>query len=139
MTWTLNLPKPMSSSWIPSQWGIPLCANPSLAQITCRSDLVRTLAPDALYIHRSAEEQIGALRRILVFAARQIVGDVDDNMLKIPTAGKTLAFLKYEIFDEDAHPGVTACGSGVLPAHGILHSELPKFFKPAYLSHTLNR
>lgn len=45
-----------------------------------------------------------ALLRVLLFAARQIVGEIDYNMLKITMDGRKVSFLKYKDFDEEAHP-----------------------------------
>ena len=70
----------------------------------CRSSPVGKKLPDATYVHRSAEEQLGALLRLLIFAARQVVGEVDYNVLKISTNGKSISFLSYSDFDDNAHP-----------------------------------
>lgn len=72
----------------------------------CQSSPIGKKLPDAFYIHRSAEEQMGALLRLLVFAARQIVGEVDYNILKISANDRTVSFLKYDDFDEEAHPSL---------------------------------
>ena len=73
---------------------------------SCQESPVGKKLSDALYIHRSAEEQIGTLLRMLVFAARQVVGEVDYNVLKIHTDGKKLSFLLYQDFDCDPHPAL---------------------------------
>src|SRR5439155_19201245 len=70
----------------------------------CQNTPVGKKLPDAMYVHRTAEEQQGALLRLLVFAARQIVGEVDYNVLKISTDGRSVSFLTYDDFEEDAHP-----------------------------------
>jgi DNA phosphorothioation-associated putative methyltransferase len=72
----------------------------------CQTSPIGKKLPDAFYIHRSAEEQMGALLRLLVFAARQIVGEVDYNILKISASDRTVSFLKYDDFDEEAHPSL---------------------------------
>lgn len=72
----------------------------------CQASPVGKKLPDALYVHRSAEEQIGALLRLLVFAARQIVGEVDYNVLKISTDGRSISLLRYDDFEKDAHPAL---------------------------------
>ena len=48
------------------------------------------------YLHRSAEESLPALLRVLLFAARQIVGEVDYNIIKFAMDGRKISFLKYK-------------------------------------------
>jgi len=72
----------------------------------CQNASVGKKLPDALYIHRTAEEEMGALLRLLVFAARQIVGEVDYNVLKVSTDGRSVSLLRYDAFEEQAHPAL---------------------------------
>lgn len=72
----------------------------------CQNSPIGKKLPDALYLHRSAEEQMGALLRLIVLAAHQIVGEVDYNVLKIGSDGRTLSLLKYDDFECDAHPAL---------------------------------
>jgi len=60
--------------------------------------------PDALYVHPSAEEQLGTLTRLLIFAARQVVGDVEYDLVKVTGDGRRVSFLKYDDFDGSPHP-----------------------------------
>jgi DNA phosphorothioation-associated putative methyltransferase len=60
--------------------------------------------PDNFYVHRSAEDQLGALLRLLVFAGKQIVGEPEYNVLKISTDGRKVSFLQYRDFDTEGHP-----------------------------------
>ena len=78
--------------------------NPETVRRCCQHSPVGKKLPDALYVHRSAEDQTGALLRLLAFAARQIVGEVDYNVLKISMDGRSISFLRYDDFDQDAHP-----------------------------------
>jgi DNA phosphorothioation-associated putative methyltransferase len=41
-----------------------------------------------------------------LFAARQVVGDVDYNVVKIRTDGRSVSFLKYDQFEADPHPAL---------------------------------
>jgi DNA phosphorothioation-associated putative methyltransferase len=41
---------------------------------------------------------------LLLFAARQIVGEVDYNIIKLATDGRKVSFLNYKDFDGEAHP-----------------------------------
>jgi len=79
-------------------------AKPELIREACLSAPVGKRLPEDFYLHRSAEESLPALLRVLLFAARQIVGEVDYNILKIAMDGRKVSFLKYKDFDEDAHP-----------------------------------
>jgi DNA phosphorothioation-associated putative methyltransferase len=78
--------------------------NPELVREACQTAPVGKKFPDALYVHRSAEEQLGALLRLVIFASRQIVGELEYNVVKIATDGRKLSFLQYGDFDEQAHP-----------------------------------
>ena len=78
--------------------------NPEVVRRCCQHSPFGKKLPDALYVHRSVEDQTGALLRLLAFAARQIVGEVDYNVLKIATDGRSISFLRYDDFDLDAHP-----------------------------------
>ena len=80
--------------------------NPEIVRNCCQRSPVGKKLPDALYLHRSAEDEIGALLRLLAFAARQIVGEVDYNVLKISMDGRSISFLRYDDFDQDAHPAL---------------------------------
>lgn len=77
---------------------------PELVRIACQNASVGKKLPEDLYAHKSAEEQLGALLRLLIFAARQVVGELDYNVVKISTDGRKVSFLQYSDFDEKAHP-----------------------------------
>ncbi len=89
--------------------------NPEIVRSCCQHSPVGKKLPDALYLHRSAEDQIGALLRLLAFAARQIVGEVDYNVLKISMDGRSISFLRYDDFDQDAHPALRCSVRVYLP------------------------
>jgi DNA phosphorothioation-associated putative methyltransferase len=78
--------------------------NPDLVRDACQAAPVGKKLPDALYVHRSAEEQLGALLRLVIFAARQVVGEPEYNVVKISTDGRKLSFLQYSDFEDQAHP-----------------------------------
>ena len=77
---------------------------PELIREACLSAPVGKRLPADFYLHRSAEESLPALLRVLLFAARQIVGEVDYNIIKFAMDGRKVSFLKYKDFDEEAHP-----------------------------------
>ncbi len=77
---------------------------PDLIREACLAAPVGKRLPSDFYLHRSAEESLPALLRVLIFAARQIVGEVDYNIVKFVMDGRKISFLKYKDFDEQAHP-----------------------------------
>ena len=77
---------------------------PELIREACLSTPVGKRLPSDFYVHRSTEESLPALLRVLIFAARQIVGEVDYNIIKLTMDGRKISFLKYKDFDEEAHP-----------------------------------
>jgi DNA phosphorothioation-associated putative methyltransferase len=61
---------------------------------------------DDLYLHRSSEDDLPALLRIIIFAGKQIVGDIGYNVIKMSTDGRKISFLYYSNFDIDPHPAL---------------------------------
>jgi DNA phosphorothioation-associated putative methyltransferase len=61
---------------------------------------------DDLYIHRSLEEELPPLIRLMTFAGRQIVGDIGHNVIKLSVDGRKVSFLYYDNFDDDPHPSL---------------------------------
>jgi DNA phosphorothioation-associated putative methyltransferase len=59
-----------------------------------------------LYLHRSCEDDLPSLLRIIIFAGKQIVGDVGYNVIKLSTDGRKISFLYYKDFDVDPHPAL---------------------------------
>lgn len=78
--------------------------DPILVRTACQSAPVGKKLAEALYVHRSAEEQLGALLRVVIFAARQVVGEIEHNLIKISTDGRSISLLQYNDFDQSAHP-----------------------------------
>lgn len=81
-------------------------AKPDLIREACLAAPVGKRLPADFYLHRSAEESLPPLLQVLLFAARQVVGEVDYNILKIATDGRKVSFLNYKSFDEEAHPAL---------------------------------
>lgn len=80
---------------------------PEVVRAACKCSTVGKLLPTDLYIHQSAEDDIPALLRVIVFAARNVVGEVEYDIIKISTDGRAVSFLRYDDFDGQAHPGLT--------------------------------
>ena len=70
----------------------------------CKRAKIGKKLPDALYVHKSAEAQLSPLLQLMVLTARQIVGEIAYDLIKIGTDGKKLSFLAYKDFDSDPHP-----------------------------------
>lgn len=79
---------------------------PEVVAAACRGSVVGKLLPEDLYVHRSAEDELPALVRLIIFGARQVVGDVDSNLIKVRLDGRAVSFLSYPDFDEDPHPAL---------------------------------
>ena len=60
--------------------------------------------PEDFYFHLSQEPMLPPLLRLIVFAARQIVGDVECDLIKMTTDGRKVSFLRYPDFDRVPHP-----------------------------------
>ncbi len=77
---------------------------PEAVRRSCQSSPVGKLLPEDLYVHRSCEDDLPALLRVVLFAARTVVGETPFDVLKISVDGRAVSFLTYPTFDEDAHP-----------------------------------
>jgi DNA phosphorothioation-associated putative methyltransferase len=77
---------------------------PELIRAACASAPIGKRLPSDFYVHQSAEGHLPALLRVLLFVARQIVGEVDYNIAKLSLDGRKVSFLKYKDFDEEPHP-----------------------------------
>ncbi len=80
---------------------------PGRIQQECRQSIIGKKLPDFLYVHKTAEAQLSPLLRLMILTARQIVGEVDYDLIKIATDGKKLSFLAYRDFEENPHPELT--------------------------------
>jgi DNA phosphorothioation-associated putative methyltransferase len=79
---------------------------PDVVRRACASSSLGKKLPTDLYIHTTAEDSLPALLRVLIFAAKQIVGDVEYNVVKIASDGRKISFLQYSDFDRDPHPAL---------------------------------
>lgn len=89
--------------------------NPDAIRAACGASPAGKLLPSDLYAHRSLEDELPSLLRVLLFAAHRIVGQLDYDLVKIATDGRTVSFLSYPNFDEDPHPGLTRSVRVYLP------------------------
>ncbi len=72
----------------------------------CREAPVGKQLPKSMYVHRSAEDDMPALLRLIVFAARELVGQLEYDLVKIRRDGRAVSFLKYDDFDGNPHPAL---------------------------------
>lgn len=79
---------------------------PGVIPQQCKECPVGKKLPDSLYVHKSAEAQLSPLLRLMVFAARQVVGDLEYDVIKIGLDGKKLSFLRYPDFADLPHPAL---------------------------------
>jgi DNA phosphorothioation-associated putative methyltransferase len=93
--------------------------NPGSVKVSCAAAKVGKSLPQDLYVHRSAEDELPALLRLLIFAAQQVVGDVVYDLVKIATDGRAVSFLAYPNFDEDPHPALLRSVRVYLPKASI--------------------
>ena len=71
--------------------------------------------PEDVYFHVSQEPSLPPLLRLIVFAGRQIVGDVEADLIKVSTDGRKVSFLRYGNFDSAAHPELSYSVKVYLP------------------------
>lgn len=88
---------------------------PKKVAAACRESSVGKLLPEDLYVHRTAEDDLPALLRIVVFAAQRIVGDLPYDLVKISIDGRKVSFLSYPNFDTDPHPRLAKAVKVYLP------------------------
>lgn len=98
-------------------------ANAFLFSLGDRESVARAIAdfpygkklPEDFYIHSTFEGELPALVRLVVFAAKNIVGSVEYDVLKVRTSGRAVSFLTYENFDQDPHPRLSRSIVAYLP------------------------
>ena len=88
---------------------------PEVVATVCASCPVGKLLPFHLYVHCSAEDELPALLRLIIFAGKEIVGEVPYDLVKFATDGRTISFLQYQSFDEDPHPALLRSVKVYLP------------------------
>lgn len=71
--------------------------------------------PEDFYIHSTLESDLPALVRLVIIAAKNIVGSVDYDVLKVRVSGRAVSFLSYDDFDRDPHPRLARSLVAYLP------------------------
>ena len=77
---------------------------PGLIKEKCSQVSIGKRLPEDFYIHKSAETQLPALLTLMIFAARQVVGQIEYDLIKISLDGKKVSFLRYRDFEDMPHP-----------------------------------
>jgi DNA phosphorothioation-associated putative methyltransferase len=77
---------------------------PGMINQRCNESPIGKKLPEDFYIHKSVEAQLPALLILMIFAARQVVGQIDYDVIKISLDGKKVSFLRYRDFEDTAHP-----------------------------------
>jgi DNA phosphorothioation-associated putative methyltransferase len=77
---------------------------PGAIEEQCRRSPIGKRLPDSLYVHSSGEAQLPPLLRLMILAARRIVGELEYDLIKISLDGKKLSFLRYPDFEDSPHP-----------------------------------
>lgn len=63
--------------------------------------------PTALYVHKSALQDLPHVLRVYEGCARWLVGEVEDaNLIKLATDKPKVSYLEYPAFDRDPHPAL---------------------------------
>lgn len=75
-----------------------------MVRTACSEARLGKRLPEDFYVHKSAEIQLPALLRLLIFAARKVVGEIEYDLIKISLDGRKVSFLRYREFENVAHP-----------------------------------
>lgn len=89
--------------------------NPEVVKAAIAKLRIGKRLPEDIYFHVSQESSLPPLLRLIVFAGRQIVGDVEADLIKASTDGRKVSFLRYANFDTAAHPELTYSVKVYLP------------------------
>lgn len=81
------------------------CGDPALVLVSARSSKVGKQTPSALYVHRTALDELPPVLRVYEAAARVLSGTVATaNMIKLSVTQPQVSYLSYPSFGRDAHP-----------------------------------
>ena len=76
----------------------------------CRNSPLGKLLPNALYVHRSALDELDPLLRVYEGCARAYLGDIEEaNILKLHRFSGKISYLAYPDFEADPHPALATC------------------------------
>lgn len=73
----------------------------------CKESKIGKLLPNALYVHRSAVDQLAPILRVYDGCARAYLGEIEDaNLIKLHRYSGKISYLVYPDFDTDPHPSL---------------------------------
>lgn len=79
--------------------------NPERVDVACQNSAIGKLTQTALYIHKSAVEDLAPLLRVFEGSARGYLGEVEGaNLIKLYRREPKISYLAYPNFDNDPHP-----------------------------------
>lgn len=106
---------------------------PGFVRAACSNAPVGKRLPEDFYLHKSGESQLPAHLVLLLFAARQVVGEVDYDLIKIALDGRKVSFLKYREFESIAHPELLYSVRVYLPTASFSIRDYSKSANPPVL------
>lgn len=107
--------------------------NPTLVKAAIDTVRFGKKLPDDFYFHISQEPLLPPLLRLVVFAARQIVGDVECDLIKISTDGRKVSFLRYREYDRVPHPELQYSMKVYLPKAALSFRDYAASLNPPLL------
>ncbi len=76
----------------------------------CRNSSLGKLLPNALYVHRSALDELEPLLRVYDGCARAYLGEIEEaNVIKLHRFSGKVSYLAYPDFEADPHPALATC------------------------------
>jgi DNA phosphorothioation-associated putative methyltransferase len=76
----------------------------------CRNSSLGKLLPNALYVHRSALDELEPLLRVYEGCARAYLGEIEGaNVIKLDRFSGKISYLAYPDFETDPHPVLATC------------------------------
>ena len=84
--------------------------DPDAIDEACRRSPLGKLLPNALYIHRSALEELEPLLRVYEGCGRAYLGEIEEaNLIKLHRLSGKISYLAYPDFETDPHPVLSTC------------------------------
>ena len=100
----------------------------------CEKATVGKLLPDALYVHRTALDELPPLLRVYEGCGRQLAGSVDGlTIVKLFRRRPRVSYLTYEDFDRVAHPALCSVVIADLRRLAIHHRDYTQTANPPVL------
>lgn len=83
--------------------------DPDAVDAACKRSPVGKLLPNALYVHRSALDELELLLRVYEGCARAYLGEIEGaNLIKLHRFSGKVSYLDYPDFETDPHPALSS-------------------------------